>query len=211
MLSTSQESHMSLEELLLDLCSTLIGPNMPSPWEILHNRTFQYSSKLSTPLDMESVQNFLFSKRQYQKTNYNRAHSARELQELQPSQEVLFLSPTENEYIPSTIINKATAPHSYYIEAQGKCYQRTRKHTRPIHLNLPQPMAKSPTKLPKPSHIPKPNPTFKPVPQPKKSTYPPIHILQCITAISPNPYTPPGLYPNQALAPFISPHVLSNS
>ena len=137
MLSTSQESHKSLEELLLDLCSTLIGPNMPSPWGILHNRTLQHPSKPSTPFDMESVWNFLISKRQPQKTNYDRAHGVRELHELQPSQEVLFLFPTENEYIPGTITDKATAPHSYYIEAQGKCYHRMREHTRPSISTFP--------------------------------------------------------------------------
>ena len=43
-LSTSQDSKVSIEDLLLDLHSTPIGPNMPSPQEILHNRTFQYRS-----------------------------------------------------------------------------------------------------------------------------------------------------------------------
>ena len=49
----------------------------------------------------------------------------------------MFLrSPVDNEYIPGTILNKAIAPHSYFIEAQGKRYHRIREHLWPIHPNL---------------------------------------------------------------------------
>ena len=37
--NTTQDAGKSLEELLLGLHSTPIGPNMPLPWEILHSRT----------------------------------------------------------------------------------------------------------------------------------------------------------------------------
>ena len=44
-LSTTQESK-KMEDLLLDLQLTLIGPSKPSPQEILHNRTFLHPNKL---------------------------------------------------------------------------------------------------------------------------------------------------------------------
>ena len=113
---------------------------------------------------------------------------------------------TENEYISGTIIDKATSPYSDYIEAQGKCYHRTLEHTRPIHLNLPQTAAKCPAKPPKPSHIKKPNPTFKTFPQPKKSTPPPIHILQCPAAISQTPTFLPA-YTLTKHKPCLLPHM----
>ena len=86
---------------------------------------------------MESVRSFLISKWQSQKTNCDRAHGIRQLDDLQPNQEVLFLSPAATHYIPGTILAKATIPCSYTIEAQGKRYHRTREHIRPIHLNIP--------------------------------------------------------------------------
>ena len=42
------------------------------------------------------------------KTHFDQSHGTRELQELGPGQEVLFRSPTDDEYIPGTIVNKAT-------------------------------------------------------------------------------------------------------
>ena len=101
---------------------------MPSPWDILHNKTFECPGKPSTPVDMEHVHNFLLSRKLSQKQHFNCSHNARELQQLDPDQEVLFLFPAENEYIPRTIINKASTLFSYIIEAQGKCYCRSREH-----------------------------------------------------------------------------------
>ena len=136
-LSTTQESFKSLEDLLLDLRLTLIGPNVPSPWEILHNRTFKCPSKPSTPVNMECVHNYLVSKCQSQKQAFDRTHGVRELDDLWHSQEMLFLSPTTDQYIPGTILDKATIPYSYTIEAQGKRCCRTREHFRHIHLCNP--------------------------------------------------------------------------
>ena len=102
-LSTSHNSSKTLEDLLLDLCSTPIRPNMPSPWEILHNRTLQCCSRPSAPVNMESVRNYLLSRKQSQKAQFNSAHAAHKLQELGPGQEVLLRSPSDDEYIPGII------------------------------------------------------------------------------------------------------------
>ena len=68
-LSTSQDSRKTLVDLLLDLCSILIRPNIPSPREILHKRTLQHPGRRSAPVDMESVRNYFLSKRQPQKVH----------------------------------------------------------------------------------------------------------------------------------------------
>ena len=133
---------------------------------------------------MECVQNILLSKRQNQKEHFDKAHSTRELAELKPGQEVLFLSPAADEYIPSTIVKKATNPHSYIVEAQGKCYHRTREHTRPIPLNIHQPAVKTP----KPSHIPKPHPQTKTLFQPQKPKHP-IPPTPKIPSLHPKPHS----------------------
>ena len=168
MLSTTQEYGKSLEELLFDLCSTPIGANMPSPQEILHNRTFQWPGKPSTPVDMECVCNFLLLRKQSQKQHFGHAHNARELQQLDPGQEVLYLSPAENEYIPRTIIDKASTPCSYIIEGQGKHYHRTREHTRSIHLTTTSLSLQS--KPQQPSWVSKHYLHNETLPQPKQST-----------------------------------------
>ena len=189
-LSTAQDTNKPLEDVLLNLWLTPIGPNMLSPWEILHNRTFQHPGRPSQPVDMESVRNYLLSHKQSQKAQFDKAHGAHDLPELGTGQEVLFWSPVKDEYIPWTMVNRATAPYSYVIEAQGKRYHGTREHLWPIHLNLPKPATQQPLP-PKPkvsiTHIPKPNPKSKyvshPVLFPGPSLKPPCHICH-----PPQPY-----------------------
>ena len=69
---------------------------------------------------MEWVCYYLLSKKQTQKTHFDRAHGARELSELGLGQDVLFQSPADDEYIPQITVDKATDPLSYIVEAKGK-------------------------------------------------------------------------------------------
>ena len=62
-LSTIQDTGKSIEDLLLDLWSTPIGPKMFLPREILHNRMSQCPGKPSTTVDMEHICNHLLAKR----------------------------------------------------------------------------------------------------------------------------------------------------
>ena len=119
-LSITADSRKTIDDVLLDLCSAFIGPNMPSPWEILNNRTFQWPSKPSYPVDMERVWNFLLSRKQSQKMHFDCSHGIHELTQLGSSQEVLFRSLAADEYIPGTIVNQSTEPHSYIIKVLGK-------------------------------------------------------------------------------------------
>ena len=170
---------------------------MPSPREILHNRTFQHPSKPSTPVNMEHVWNLLLARKQSQKQYFDHDHNAKEQQLLDPCQEVLFLFPAENEYIPRTIFDRPSTPHSYNIEVQGKCYCRTREHIRPIHLNifkhpLPQPKLLHPAASPNFPH------QIEHFPTPPCPTVPSLKQLPCFpTAVYPgcDSITVPGLYP----------------
>ena len=137
-LNTALPANKPLASVLLDLKSSPIGPKMPAPCEILHNRTIQWPGKSSQPIDLEQVRNFLISRRQAQCDQFNKSHGVQALSELPPGQEILFRSPAEDEYIPGTRIEKAPVPQSYIIEAQGKRCCRTSEHLWPIHLNLPQ-------------------------------------------------------------------------
>ena len=90
MLNTAQDLHKPLEDVLLDLQSTPIRPNMPSSREILHNRTFQCPGRPSHPVYIESVRNYLPSHKQSQKTYFDKVYGVRDLPELDTGQEVLF-------------------------------------------------------------------------------------------------------------------------
>ena len=54
-LNTTLAARNLLEDALLDLRSTLIGPNMPLSHEILHNRMFHCPSRHSQPVNVERV------------------------------------------------------------------------------------------------------------------------------------------------------------
>ena len=143
-LNTGLPAKKPLEAVLLDLRLTPVGPNLPLPCEILHNRTIQHPGKPSQPVHMERVRNFLLSCKQNQCDQLNKAHGACALPELPPGQEVLFRSPSDEEYIPGTIVNKATMLHSYKArgteESENICDQYTStyhlQHPNPIHHNI---------------------------------------------------------------------------
>ena len=70
-LSTCQESKQSIEDLLLNIRTQPIGPHLPSPREILHNRTENHPGRPSQPVNMEDIRNYLISKKTTQKENYD--------------------------------------------------------------------------------------------------------------------------------------------
>ena len=106
-----------------------IGPHLPSPREILHNRTQDRPGQPSHPIDFEEVRNYLIAQKSTQKRHYDKRHNVRDLPELYPGQAVLFLSPADtNIYIEGTITGPSTTPCSYTIEAQGKTYCHNREH-----------------------------------------------------------------------------------
>ena len=87
------------------------------------------------PFDMEAVWNHLISKKQSQKQYFDKSHNMKPLSQLNPGQEVLFLLPADHQsYIPGTIIDKASTPWNYTIEAQGIQYHRTRITSTPLNM-----------------------------------------------------------------------------
>ena len=137
-LATATTSGKTLDEVLLSLRSTPIGPNLPSPREILHNHAEEHPGQPSHPVDYEQVRNYLLDKKATQKEYHDKSHNAKPLSELEPGQKVLFLSPREeNQYIKGTITTKAATPRSYYIESQGKTYCHIWQHICTINTEIP--------------------------------------------------------------------------
>ena len=128
-LATANSSGKSLDDLLLSLRSMSIGPHLPSPREILHNRTQDQPGQPPHPADFEEVRNYLIVQKSTQKRHYDKRHNVRHLPELYQGQAVLFLSPADtNIHIEGTITGPSTTPHSYTIEAQGRTYHHNREH-----------------------------------------------------------------------------------
>ena len=128
-LATVTTSGKTLDDVLLSLRSSPIGPNLPSPREILHNCTEEHPGQPSHPVDYEQVRNYLLGKKATQKEYHDKSHNTKPLSELEPGQKILFLSPREeNQYIEGTITTKAAMPRNYYIECQCKTYCCTCQH-----------------------------------------------------------------------------------
>ena len=105
-LTTSQSSNLSLDHMLQTLCSTPIGPNLPSPHEILLNCTDPKPGQPSTPIDLEQVRDYLITKKSVQKHYFDKRHNTRPLQDLSPGQDILFLSPVDQtSYLEGTIVS----------------------------------------------------------------------------------------------------------
>ena len=142
-LATTQASNTSLDQLLPTLCSTPIGPSLPSPCEILLNRTDPKPGHPSTPINLEQVRDYLITKRSAQKHYYDIRHNTRPLPDLSPSQDVLFLSPVDQmSYLEGTIVSQASMPRSYIIGAQGCKYRCNRHHIKPINTDPPSLLAR---------------------------------------------------------------------
>ena len=129
-LTTAEASGKTLDKILLHIRSTPIGPDLPSPREILHNLTDDRPGKPSRPVNFTQIRNYLISQKVKQKDNHDSRHQAKPLPKLLPGQQVLFLSPVDNksEYIPGTILSPSSTPRSYKIEANGRIYRHTRQH-----------------------------------------------------------------------------------
>ena len=115
-----------------------IGLHLPSPREILHNRTQEWPGQPSHPIDFEEVRDYFIMQKSVQKKKCNRRHNIKDLPELHPGQGVLFLSLADvNAYIEGTITGQSKTPCNYINEAQGRTYHCNRQHIRPIHIDTP--------------------------------------------------------------------------
>ena len=138
-LATAAASRKTLDDVLLSLRSTPIGPNLTSPREILHNRMEKKPGQTPHAVDYEEIKNYLLDKKSTQKRYHDQSHNVKPLPELKPGWKILFLSPKdENQYIEGTVTNKALTPRNYYLESQGKQYCHTRQHIHAIDINALQ-------------------------------------------------------------------------
>ena len=133
-LTTTKSSGISTDHILQTLLSMPIGPNLPSPCEILFNHSDYKPGK--------QVRDYPITRKTLQKAHYDKRHKAWPLSDLVPRQDVLFLSPADQtSYIEGTIVDEAQTPRSYIIEAQGCRYRCNRQHICPINADTDSPFS----------------------------------------------------------------------
>ena len=138
-LATATAPRKTLDDILLSLRSTPIGPNLPSHREILHNCMEKRLGQAPQAVDYEEIRNYLLDKKSTQKRYHDQGHNINPLPELKPGQKILFLSlKDENQYMEETVTSKASTPRSYYLESQGKQYHHNQQHIHAIDINALQ-------------------------------------------------------------------------
>ena len=116
---------------------------MPSPCEILLNHTSYRPGHQPTHVDLDQVRDYLITQKSKQKFYYDKRHNAKLLNDIEPGQEVLFLSPLDHKsYIEGTVVSQAQEPRSYILEAQGHRYRRNRQQIHPITTHIDSPFTR---------------------------------------------------------------------
>ena len=182
---TAKSLGILLDDLLLSLRSTPIGPHLPSLQEILHNRTQDCPGQPSHPVDFEEIRDNLITQMLVQKKCHDHRHNARDLPELHPGQPVLFFNHADaNSYKEGTITGPATTPRGYRLEAQGRVFHCTRQHTCPLDIDttpFPRPSTHQGSLISGPS-------TYKdsPITRPSSRTQPQIDNPQQQSLVKPS-------------------------
>ena len=116
-LTTAQPSGTSITHSLNTLCSTPIGPNLPSPHELLMNCTSYRPRHEPTHVDLDQVRDYLITQNSKQKFHYDKRHKVKQLNDLEQGQDILFLSPINHKsYSEGTVVSQAQEPRSYILE-----------------------------------------------------------------------------------------------
>ena len=186
-LDTAKSSGISLNDLLLSLRSTSIGPPLALP-EKFYTIGYQTDQDTLPPYRSQGSQRLLNNTEVTPKKHHNRRHNSRDFQKLHLCQPVLFLSTADiNSYIEGTITGPSTSPHSYMTEAQGTPYHCSRHHIHSIHTDtkpFPRPFMLQGNTIPGPSEQQNPlisghssNKDSPPITRPSSRTPPTDHQL----------------------------------
>ena len=133
--------------------ATSIGPNMPTPAEILHGRPMTNVTKERGKVDLKAVRNYLWDRAHQSAANHDRRHRAKKLEDLTEGQLVYFRhqrpgkSPTWEE----GIITKAGSekePRSYWViateDSKLRMRESVRRNRRDLQIRGPTKEARKP-------------------------------------------------------------------
>ena len=91
--ATATTSGKTLDDVLLSLRSTPIGPNLPSPRDILHNHTEECPGQPSHSVNCKQVRNYLLDKKVTQKEYHDKSHNTKPLSELETRTKISLPQP----------------------------------------------------------------------------------------------------------------------
>ena len=125
-----KEDGQDFKQALLQMRTTPISKDLPSPFEILHGRPGRtvYGQAAQTVLNLRDVKQKLIQRQEKTAEHYNKRHAVRELPPLHESQSVL-IQHKEGNWEPATVKQVGPEPRSYLCETNtGKIFRRNRKH-----------------------------------------------------------------------------------
>ena len=129
--SKCREDGTDINMAILNLRSTPLNQNTPSPAELLNNRRYRSNLPVRTalPQNYEQIKE-QFERNQTSSTEYYNQHT-RTLSELPPGQHVRVQDPVTRLWKPATVVEWAHTPRSYLIEKEdGSQLRRSRQHLR---------------------------------------------------------------------------------
>ena len=125
-----KQDGQDFKQALLQMRTTPISKDLPSPFEILHGRPGRTvnGQAAQTVLNLRDVKQKLIQRQEKTAEHYNKRHAVRELPPLHESQSVL-IQHKEGNWEPATVKQVGPEPRSYLCETNtGKTFRRNRKH-----------------------------------------------------------------------------------
>ncbi len=127
--------------------ATPVSSNLPSPSELLYNRSIR-STLPSMPkfsVQNERTKDMLWQRQETQKLYFDRG--AHDLSDLKTGTPVMLQDHTNLKWKPATVVTPSKEPRSYVVQTtDGARYRRNRKYIRPLPVNrerqeeIPKPM-----------------------------------------------------------------------
>ena len=125
-----KQDGQDFKQALLQMRTTPISKDLPSPFEILHGRPGRTvnGQAAQTALNMTDVKQKLIQRQEKTAEHYNKRHAVREHPPLHERQRVL-IQHKEGNWEPATVKQVGPEPRSYLCETNtGKTFRRNRKH-----------------------------------------------------------------------------------
>ena len=148
LMSKCREDGTDINMAILNLRSTPLNQNTPSPAELLNNRRYRSNLpvRIAPPQNYEQIKE-QFERNQTTSTEYYNQHT-RTLSDLLPGQHVRVQDPVSRLWQPATVVERAHTPRSYLIEKEdGSQLRRNRQHLRET---AEQPVSHRPVDVPEP-------------------------------------------------------------
>ena len=148
LMSKCREDGTDINMAILNLRSTPLNQNTPSPAELLNNRRYRSNLpvRIAPPQNYEQIKE-QFERNQTTSTEYYNQHT-RTLSDLLPGQHVRVQDPVSRLWQPATVVERAHTPRSYLIEKEdGSQLRRNRQHLRET---AEQPVSHRPVGVPEP-------------------------------------------------------------